>query len=160
MSSNNSNEKCPNQPNSKISNFFGISLKGTDITKKNLDKNNSTDTYLHIDGNNKNYALLRNISHSDMHLSLDMSKNDNKDNKFSIRHVEANGCHNNEITTSFIVDGDKVGINTNSPDYNLDVVGSAKVSNNLLVGGDTKIAGKLKVKEVDKNSKKSVININ
>ena len=47
---------------------------------------------------------------------------------------------------SLLVDGDKVGINTEMPDAALDVVGDAHVSNNLKAGGDLEVDGNVRIK--------------
>ena len=107
-----------------------VVLKGANINVKNVDKEHTTDGYVYISSKNREeYALLRNIEPSKMHLSLDMGKHDDS-GKFSIRNVSTDDCLD-QTTTLFTVQGDKVGINTNSPTTNLDVVGSVKISKNL-----------------------------
>jgi len=128
---------------SSCSILSGASFKiDNEILKKN---------YLYLSTNNKtDFALLRNISNTDserMNLALILNK---PESKFNIQ------CDKKIVLN---IQKDKVGINTTTPNANLDVVGSGIFSENLLVKGNLNVQGKITGFNVDANDEKCAINL-
>ena len=105
----------------------GVILKGADYLSKNVDPKLTKEGYLYFYSNDtKQYALLKNLGENDnLHISLDLKTED--DGKFSIRTISKDGTKANSL---FSVEGDRVLVNND-----LDVVGSATISQNLNVNG-------------------------
>ena len=96
-----------------------------------------TNTYIKFgpNGSSNDYALLRQIgSTNDIHLTLDFH-DDAGDAEFSIRDVQSWQTPDAGPYTRFIVKGSNVGIGSSSPDTNLDVVGTTKMTQTLSIGG-------------------------